>query len=191
MPSQIRLIEQDASGVPTPPSGQVAIFLNDADGVPSMKDDTGTVTPLGSEGPAGPIGGSNTQLLFNDGGLCAGDSGATFDKNNNIIISQFGLATGAVRNITSTSLNLDVTHNGAILHCNNASAITITIPTGLQDAFSCMLIQRGAGVVTVVADTGVGLVSKGGLTSSNGQYSAMFIAPDIAADDYVLTGDLA
>jgi hypothetical protein len=71
--SGIRLTEVDDTTIPTPPSGKVTLFVDDADGEPKYKDDTGTVNDLvgtpGTPGAAGdpgegvPTGGTTGQRL--------------------------------------------------------------------------------------------------------------------------------
>lgn len=46
----ITLKETDDTLVPTPASGKATIFVDDADGLPKYKDDTGTVSTLGGGG---------------------------------------------------------------------------------------------------------------------------------------------
>lgn len=46
MPSGLRLTEVSAASIPTPGTNTATLFLNSATGVPCLKDDTGTVTPL-------------------------------------------------------------------------------------------------------------------------------------------------
>lgn len=53
----ITLKETDDTLVPTPASGKATIFVDDADGLPKYKDDTGTVSTLGGGG-----GGSMTTI---------------------------------------------------------------------------------------------------------------------------------
>jgi hypothetical protein len=48
----ITLKETDDTLVPTPASGKATIFVDDADGLPKYKDDTGTVSTLGGGGSA-------------------------------------------------------------------------------------------------------------------------------------------
>lgn len=49
----ITLKETDDTLVPTPASGKATIFVDDADGLPKYKDDTGTVSTLGGGGGGG------------------------------------------------------------------------------------------------------------------------------------------
>jgi hypothetical protein len=51
MSSYLGLVEVAAADVPTPPSGKVRFFLDAADGVPSFKDPSGTVTKVTSADP--------------------------------------------------------------------------------------------------------------------------------------------
>jgi len=47
----------------------------------------------------------------------------------------------------TTSITLTDNDDKSIIYCNNAGAITVTVDTGLKDAFSCKLIQKGAGAI--------------------------------------------
>jgi hypothetical protein len=51
MSSYLGLLEVVAADVPTPPAGKVRFFLDAADGVPSFKDSSGTVTKITSADP--------------------------------------------------------------------------------------------------------------------------------------------
>jgi hypothetical protein len=51
MSSYLGLLEVDEGDVPTPPAGKVRFFLDAADGVPSFKDPSGTVTKITSADP--------------------------------------------------------------------------------------------------------------------------------------------
>ena len=56
--SGITLTEVDDATIPTPASGKSTIFLDDADGAPKYKDDTGSVHTLkGDQGDPGAPGG--------------------------------------------------------------------------------------------------------------------------------------
>ena len=59
MPGGLTLLASANADIPTPAAGKVTIFFSLTDGVPSYKDDTGTVNPLGTTGATGaqgPIG---------------------------------------------------------------------------------------------------------------------------------------
>ena len=52
---------------------------------------------------------------------------------------------------TSTSYSLQSSDNGKVVTLNNANAITLTIPSGLGDGFNRLIVQKGAGQVTLSA----------------------------------------
>jgi len=68
----------------------------------------GATGATGSTGATGPIGGSNTQVIFNDGGTANGDAGLTYDKTNDALTISKALTT--------------TTSNGLL--CENPTAAT-------------------------------------------------------------------
>ena len=65
--------------------------------------------------------------------------------------------------ITKTSgYTLTSSENGKVILVNSASAVTITVPSGLSIGFSCSIVQLGAGQVTIAA-SGTTLNSVSGL----------------------------
>jgi hypothetical protein len=64
---------------------------------------------------------------------------------------------GTLITYTGTARSLASTDHGNIVRCTNASAVAITVPSGLPAGFSCLLVQGGAGVVTAVQGSGVTL----------------------------------
>ena len=70
-----------------------------------------------------------------------------------------------------------------------ATAITITVPTGLTGTEPCTFIQDGVGVVTFEAAIGVTIKSAGGALSISSQNAAATLIPDkSAADTFWLVG---
>lgn len=92
--SGIRLTEVDDATIPTPPSGKLTIFADDADSEPKYKDDTGTVTSLvGAAGAAGagvPTGGTAGQVIRKDSGTDYDTSWVTVTAGAEIIIDGGG-----------------------------------------------------------------------------------------------------
>jgi len=107
------------------------------------------------------------------GGLSA-SSGVTFAGT---VSSDTGyrISSSAINTQTGTTYSLLSTDNGEILTFNNASAVTVTIPTGLPIGFNCTAIQLGAGQVGFTAAAGVTLNSYGGLLKLAGQHGAATI----------------
>jgi len=72
---------------------------------------------------------------------------------------------------TGTTYTLLSSDNGKVVTLNNANAVTVTVPAGLAAGFSCVLIQQGAGQVTVSGANGVTLQSYQGNAKIAGQYA--------------------
>ncbi len=90
---------------------------------------------------------------------------------------------------TGTTYTLQASDNGKIVTLNNALAINLTIPSGLGSGFSVLLIQLGAGQVTVAAGGGVTMNSIAGANKISAQYgSATLVAG--ASDVFVLLGNI-
>lgn len=92
---------------------------------------------------------------------------------------------------TDTTYSLDSTDMGDVVTLDNASAVTLTIPSGLPDGFSVVVIQKGAGQVTF-ATSGTTLLNFSGHTKTAGQHAVVtLIQSDTAANTYYLAGDTA
>jgi hypothetical protein len=89
---------------------------------------------------------------------------------------------------TGTTYTLLSSDNGKVLTFNNASAITLTVPTGLGAGFNCLVVQIGAGQVTFSASSTT-INNRSGYTKTAGQYAAATIAA-YAANTFVTTGDM-
>ena len=77
---------------------------------------------------------------------------------------------------------------GAVLVCNNASAITITIPSGLSAGFNLTILQASTGTVTIAAGSTVTVVGRNGLRTA-GQYAVIGIIHTTTTNTFVVTGD--
>lgn len=109
------------------------LALNYADGKLFYKDSGGTVQVLASKG-AGTIGGSNTQIQFNNNGSLDGSSSLTWDgtyfkatlMNNTAIVPRVVALTDA----TSVTFNADTTDIATQANTQVAGTLTINAPTG-------------------------------------------------------------
>jgi hypothetical protein len=95
----------------------------------------------------------------------------------------------AINAQTGTAYTLTAGDNGKIVTLNNAAAITLTVPAGLGAGFSVLLIQLGAGKVTVTA-SGVTIVQRQSFLKTAGQYAVASVLA-YAANVFVLSGDVA
>lgn len=92
--------------------------------------------------------------------------------------------------VTKTaSYNLAATDNGTVLSFNSASAVTLTIPTGLPDGFNCMVVQQGTGQITL-AGSGLTPISRNSYTKTIGQYALATIL-HLGSNVVIISGELS
>ena len=89
---------------------------------------------------------------------------------------------------TGTTYTLTSSDNGKVVTLNNGSAITLTIAASLGDGFNCLIVQKGAGQVTLSAATGVTIANRSSETKTAGQYATVSVI-NIGSDTYILSGD--
>jgi hypothetical protein len=89
---------------------------------------------------------------------------------------------------TGTSYELLSSDNGKVLTFDNASDITLTVPTGLGAGFNCLIVQLGAGQVTPTAD-GTTIHQQDSSTKTSGQYAVATLVA-YAVDTFALAGAL-
>jgi len=174
---------------------------------------TGPQGPQGPEGPAGPAGTvtpemlqilAETELAKDEAEAAAGTATtqagiATTQATNssNSAIASAGSAAEAANSATistitdaTTARTLSAGDNGKFLYFTSASAVLVTIPSGLGVSFSCVVIQAGTAQVTLAAGSGVTLNSYGALVKTAGQYAtANLFAP--VANTFIAAGQLA
>ncbi|MFN7929884.1 MAG: hypothetical protein U0Y68_18450 [Blastocatellia bacterium] len=63
--------------------------------------------------------------------------------------STFATINANVNAQTGTTYTLQASDNGKVVTLSNAGAITVTVPSGLGAGFNVLLVQIGAGQVTV------------------------------------------
>ena len=79
--------------------------------------------------------------------------------------------------------------NGKVVVMNKASAVTVTVPSGLGAGFNCSFVQKGAGQVSFSASSTT-INNRQSHTKINAQYGVASIVA-YAADTFVLAGDTA
>ena len=95
-------------------------------------------------------------------------------------------ATPQVNAQTGTTYTVLTTDNGKIITCSNAGAITVTVPASLGAGFNAMIVQIGAGQVTLVGSSAT-LNNANGLKTA-AQYSVLSLI-SYATDVFVVAGD--
>ena len=89
---------------------------------------------------------------------------------------------------TGNTYTLTSSDNGKVVTLNNGSAIILTIAASLGDGFNCLIVQKGAGQVTLSAATGVTIANRSSETKTAGQYATVSVI-NIGSDTYILSGD--
>ena len=77
--------------------------------------------------------------------------------------------------------------NGKVVAMNSGSAMNLTIPSNLGDGFNCLIVQKGAGVVTIVA-SGVNRYNRSTEYRTAGQYAVISLV-NIGSEFYIISGD--
>ena len=107
----------------------------------------------------------------------------TGGNSNTSSLSGFGVNINTQAGATYT---LDATDNGKVIQTTSASAITITIPTGLTTGFNCTVVQMGAGQITFSGT----YLNRTGFTKSASQYAVMSIL-SMGSNNYIVTGEMS
>lgn len=109
---------------------------------------------------------------------------------------QNALATAmiAINAQTGTTYTTVLTDDGKLVTCDNASAITLTIPPNSSVAYGVgtqiNIMQLGAGQVTITAGAGVTIRSANSRLKTTAQYSVATCVK-IATDTWVAVGSLS
>ena len=133
----------------------------------------------------------NLQTIVGNVGIGKTNASATekLEVNGNVKATNIKDPYGTLksqRTITITgNTTLSETHNGAILHVTNTC--NITIPTGLDVNFQCVVYAKGSIIVTFV-NGGVTLNSPSGLLLKTDKMASLFAS---ASNTFNLLGELA
>ena len=87
---------------------------------------------------------------------------------------------------SGTTYTIDATDNGKVIQTTGASAITITIPTGLPTGFNCTIVQMGAGQITFSGT----YLNRTGFTKTACQYSVVIIL-HLGSNNILVTGEIS
>lgn len=101
-------------------------------------------------------------------------------------ISGFG---ANINSQTGTTYTITAADNGKIITMNNASAITLTVPNTLFAGFNCMVVQLGAGQVTL-SGSGVTISNRSGFTKTGGA-NAILTLLAINSTTFISSGDMS
>lgn len=91
--------------------------------------------------------------------------------------------------VTGTAYTLAAGDENVGIRTTSASAVTVTVPTGLPDGYVAPILVDGAGMVTVVAGSGMTLVSaEPAVSRKTGSILAVQV---VASGRFFVTGDFA
>jgi hypothetical protein len=116
---------------------------------------------------------------------------ATFivDTSNNYFVNPQGTLPGQ-DTATGTTWTLGTYDCYQTRHFSSASAVTVTVPTGLPPGCNANMIQDGAGQVQVAGGTGFTLHAYNANTHSAGQYAAFFVNINAGGTSGTLGGNI-
>ena len=95
---------------------------------------------------------------------------------------------GFSANITTVSTNsiLAATDNGKVIQSTSATAITITIPSGLPAGFNCTVVQMGAGQITFAGT----YFNRGNFNKTASQYAIVSIL-HMGSNNIIVSGEMS
>lgn len=97
-------------------------------------------------------------------------------------LSGFAANVGAI----TAAYSITAADNGKVIQSTSASAITVTIPTGLPTGFNCTVVQMGAGQITFSGT----YLNRTGFTKTASQYSVVSIL-HLGSDRILVTGEMS
>ena len=159
------------------PAGSDILPITDVSGTPTTKKIT--VTNLVAAAPVQSVAGQTGTVTISAGDLTDGN----FDGE---AILGFD---ASINDQTGTAYTLLASDNGKVVVLDNASAITVTVPSGLGAGFNCSFVQKGAGQVSFSASSTT-INNRQSHTKINAQYGVASLLA-YAADTFVLAGDTA
>jgi hypothetical protein len=161
----------------TPAGADIVAIVDDVAGTPTTKKVT--ATNLMTLAPVQSVAGQTGTVTISAGDLTDGNFDGT-------AISGFD---ASINDQTGTTYTLVAGDNGKVVVLDNASAVTVTVPSGLGAGFNCSFVQKGAGQVSFSA-SGTTINNRQSHTKINGQYGVASIVA-YADDTFVLAGDTA
>ena len=138
-----------------------------------------TVTNLLSSVPVSSVNSLTGAVSIDAGNL------ANFNFDGNAILG----FDATLNDQTGTAYTLLASYAGKLITCDNGSAVTVTVPSGLGAGFTCSVIQKGAGQVTFTASSTT-INNRQTHTKIAGQHGVASLVAT-AADVFVLAGDTA
>ena len=143
---------------------------------------------------SGAAQGINGSVQFNNQGALDGSPNFIFTGSgvyaSGILSHSYTTNLASINSVSASGYILTETDNGTTLLFTNEASSVVVVPPSLSPGFNCTLIQTTvSGQVSVTSGTGVSLSSAYGATKTTTRYSVAGVI-GIAADSYILTGDI-
>ena len=160
----------------SPAGADLLAIVDDVAGTPTTKKIT--ATNMMGLAPVQSVAGRTGTVTVDAGDLTDGNFDGT-------AISGFD----ASINDQTDDYTLLASDNGKVVVMNKASAVTVTVPSGLGAGFNCSFVQKGAGQVSFSASSTT-IYNRQSHTKINAQYGVASLLA-YADDVFVLAGDTA
>lgn len=160
----------------SPAGADLLAIVDDVAGTPTTKKIT--ATNIMGLAPVQSVAGRTGTVTVDAGDLTDGNFDGT-------AISGFD----ASINDKTDDYTLLASDNGKVVVMNKASAVTVTVPSGLGAGFNCSFVQKGAGQVSFSASSTT-INNRQSHTKINAQYGVASLLA-YADDVFVLAGDTA
>ena len=114
---------------------------------------------------------------------------STSTDSNTGAISGFDAALNEVGDASTTAYTMQSSDNGKVLTFSNSNLLTVTIGTGLGNGFNCLIVQKAAGKVKIVHESGTSyIVNRSSEVYTKGQWAVISII-NIGSEKYIISGD--
>jgi len=167
----------ELTNLATPAGADILPIVDDVAGTATTKKVT--ATNLMTLAPVQSVAGRTGTVTVDAGDLTDGNFDGTailgFDAS--------------INDQTGTAYTLLASDNGKVVVLDNASAVTVTVPSGLGAGFNCSFVQKGAGQVSFTASSTT-INNRQSHTKINAQYGVASLLA-YATDTFVLAGDTA
>jgi hypothetical protein len=188
----------ELTDLPSPAGADILAIVDDVAGTPTTKKVTATnlmsLAPVQTSDLNG-LQAEPSEGAFVDGDKTKLDSALQSVSAGDLTDGNFDgeaiLGFDASINDKTNDYTLLASDNGKVVVMNKASAVTVTVPSGLGAGFNCSFVQKGAGQVSFSDDSGATAINnRQSHTKINAQYGVASLLA-YAADTFVLAGDTA
>ncbi len=118
----------------------------------------------------------------------------TSDANKPVSTATATALSGKVDKIAATSVQtgsytLTLADLSKVVTINSGTPVIVTVPSALPAGFNCLIVQLGAGQVTLAAGSGVAILNRQSYTKLAGQYAIATVVSH-TANNYISSGDM-